>query len=163
MYLLITSGRLISVTMMFDEIVPGATHHSKSKLKKVSEVKSNLIDFDNLSRVDVIKRIFEIHGISEKYDVSPVRGPDFKLWYSGSRSVIHYVFPAPSQFIIVKAAESRVPQPLVPMKTIWCWLARYARNQTKRTLALHLTLIQFRRSRFASRGLVLFYKSIIIF
>ncbi|KIM71956.1 hypothetical protein PILCRDRAFT_93651 [Piloderma croceum F 1598] len=76
-------GRLTSVTMMFDEIVPGATHNSKLKLKKVSEVKSNLIDFDNLSHVEVIKRIFSIHGIGEKYDVSAVRSPDFKLWYSG--------------------------------------------------------------------------------
>jgi hypothetical protein len=162
MYLPITSGRLTSVTMTFDEIVPGATHHSKSKLKKVSEVKSNLIDFDNLSRVDVIKRIFEIHGISEKYDVSPVRGPDFKLWYSGSRSVVHYTFAVLSQFVIVKVVESRVLQPSVPMKTIWCWLAHYARNQTKQTLASPSTLIQFRHSRFASSGLVLFSQSIII-
>jgi len=70
--------------MTFDEIVPGATHHSKSKLKKVSEVKSNLIDFDNFSRTEVVKRIFTIHGISDKYDISPIRGPDFKLWYTGA-------------------------------------------------------------------------------
>ena len=71
--------------MTYDEIVPGATHNSKSKLKKVSEVKSNLIDFDNFSRTEVVKRIFVIHGISDKYDISPIRGPDFKLWYTGAR------------------------------------------------------------------------------
>ena len=52
--------------MTFDQIVPGATHNSKSNLKKVSEVKSNLIDFDNFH-------------ISHKYDISPIHGPDFKL------------------------------------------------------------------------------------
>ena len=76
--------------MTFDEIVPGATHHSKSKLKKVSEVKSNLIDFDNFSRAEVVKRIFAIHGISDKYDISPIRGPNFKLWYTGARCVNMY-------------------------------------------------------------------------
>jgi len=49
MYVPIISGHLTSVTMTFNEIVPGATHHSKSMLKKVYEVKSNLIDFDNFS------------------------------------------------------------------------------------------------------------------
>jgi hypothetical protein len=124
------------------------------KLKKVSEVKSNLIDFDNLSRVEVIKRIFSIHGIGEKYDVSAVRGPDFKLWYSGSRSVVHDAFAVLSQIFIIKVVESRELQPLVPMMTIRCLLVRYARNQTKPTSALPLTLIQFRRSRFASSGSV---------
>jgi hypothetical protein len=71
--------------MTYEEIVPGATHHSKSKSKKVSETKFNFIDFDNLSRAEVIKHIFMIHGISDKYDISPVHGPDFKLWYAGAR------------------------------------------------------------------------------
>jgi hypothetical protein len=70
--------------MTYDEIVPGATHHSKSKLKKNSETKTNLIDLDNLSRIEVIKRVFEIHSIADKYEVSPIRGPDFKLWYTGA-------------------------------------------------------------------------------
>ena len=65
--------------MTYDEIVSSVTYHSKSKLKKVSEIKSNLIDLDNLSHVEVIKHIFAIHGIHDKYDISPVCGPDFKL------------------------------------------------------------------------------------
>jgi len=71
--------------MIYEEIVPGATHNSKSKSKKVSETKSNLIDFDMLSRAAVIKCIFAIHGISDKYEISPICGPDFKLWYTGAR------------------------------------------------------------------------------
>ena len=70
--------------MMYDEIIPGATQNSKSKIKKVTDIKSNFIDFDNYTCMDVITRIFLIHGISDKYEVSPVRGPDFKLWYGGS-------------------------------------------------------------------------------
>ena len=70
--------------MTFEEIVPGATLHAKSKLKKTSKTKTNIIDFDNLSRVDVIRRIFVIHGVADKYDVSPIRGPDFKLWYASA-------------------------------------------------------------------------------
>jgi hypothetical protein len=141
MYVPIISGRLTSVTMTFNEIVPGATHHSKSKLKKVYEVKSNLIDFDNFSRVDVIKRIFEIHGISEKYDVGPVRGPDFKLWYSGSRLVIRNAFKVVSQSFIVKVVGSRALQLLVPTKIIRCSLVLYARNHSIPTLASHSTSI----------------------
>jgi hypothetical protein len=73
--------------MTYDEIVPGVTHHAKSKLKKVSKVKSNFIDFDKFSHTKVIKRILTIPGISDKYDISPVCGPDFKLWYMGARLV----------------------------------------------------------------------------
>jgi len=71
--------------MTYKEIIPGATHHLKLKSKKVSKTKSNFIDFDNLSWAEVIKHIFMIHGISDKYDISPVHGPDFKLWYAGAR------------------------------------------------------------------------------
>ena len=70
--------------MTFEEIVPGATLHAKSKLEKTSETKTNIIDFDNLSRVDVIRHIFVIHGVADKYDVSPIHGPDFKLWYASA-------------------------------------------------------------------------------
>ena len=70
--------------MTFEEIVPGATLHAKSKLKKTSETKTNIIDFDNLSQIDVIRCIFVIHGVVDKYDVSPICGPDFKLWYASA-------------------------------------------------------------------------------
>ena len=65
--------------MTYDEIVPGTMHHSKSNLKKVSEIRSNLIDFDNFLCTEVIKCIVAIQGISDKYDISPVHSPDFKL------------------------------------------------------------------------------------
>lgn len=81
---IIILGRLIAVTMTYDEIIPGATHHAKSKLKKNSETKTNVIDIDNLNRVQVLQRAFEIHGIAEKYNISPMRGPDFKLWFTGA-------------------------------------------------------------------------------
>jgi hypothetical protein len=77
-------GRLTSVTMYFDEIVPGATRMSKAKVKKISETKTDCIDFDNLSRVGVVQRIFEFHSLQGKYEASPVRGPEFKLWYAQS-------------------------------------------------------------------------------
>ena len=70
--------------MEYDMIVPGATRNAKEKLKKTSETKTNLIDFDNFSHTQVIKHIFEIHGIGDKYKISPVHGPDFKLWYTGA-------------------------------------------------------------------------------
>ena len=65
--------------MVYDMIVPGATCNAKEKMKKTSETKTNLIDFDNFSRTQVLKCVFEIYDIADKYDISPVRGPDFKL------------------------------------------------------------------------------------
>ena len=70
--------------MTYDEIMPGSTIHAKSKLKKATETKSNKIDFDTFSQVDIIRCVFAIHGIADKYEVSPMRGPNFKLWFTGS-------------------------------------------------------------------------------
>jgi len=70
--------------MHFDEIVPGATRMSKAKVKKIAEMKTDCIDFDNMSRIQAVQRILEFHGLKDKYEASPVRGPEFKLWYSQS-------------------------------------------------------------------------------
>jgi hypothetical protein len=70
--------------MFFDEIVPGATRMSKSKVKKVSDTKTDYIDFTKLSRVEVVQRFLDFHGLKDKYEASLVRGPEFKLWYSQS-------------------------------------------------------------------------------
>jgi hypothetical protein len=70
--------------MFFDEVVPGATRISKSKVKKVSDTKTDYIDFTRLSRVEVVQRFLDFHGLKGKYEANPVRGPKFKLWYSQS-------------------------------------------------------------------------------
>lgn len=70
--------------MFFDEVVPGATRMSKSKVKKVSDTKTDYIDFTKLSRVKVVHRFLDFHGMKDKYEASPTRGPEFKLWYSQS-------------------------------------------------------------------------------
>ena len=70
--------------MFYDEVVPGATRNSKAKVKKSCDVKSDLVDFTKSSRVDVIQRVFDIHGLKDKYEAGAHRGPEFKLWYSQS-------------------------------------------------------------------------------
>jgi hypothetical protein len=70
-------------SLLFEEILPGATLHAKSKLKKTAETKTNIINFNNLSQVDVIKWVFAINGAADKYEVSSICGPYFKLWYTG--------------------------------------------------------------------------------
>lgn len=62
--------------MKYDMIIPGATCNAKEKPKKTSDIKMNHIDFDNFSQTQVLRWIFEIHGIVDKYEISPAQGPD---------------------------------------------------------------------------------------
>ena len=75
-------------------IVPGATHNAKEKLKTL-ETKTNLIDFNNFSHTQVLRCIFEIHRIVDKYKISPVWGPDFKLWCTGAGYFVFVLLNAP--------------------------------------------------------------------
>lgn len=75
------AGHLTSVMMFFDEVVLGATRMLKSKVKKVSDMKTDYINFTTSSHTEVVKCFLKFYGLMEKYEASPVHGPEFKLWY----------------------------------------------------------------------------------
>jgi hypothetical protein len=84
---LVTDGHLVSVTLYFEEVLDGSSRSGKARVKKGHESKSDYVNFDNISRCDAIHKFLSFHEIQDKYEPSPIQGPQFKMWYTGSRYV----------------------------------------------------------------------------
>jgi hypothetical protein len=65
------------------EKAPGV--RGKVAMKKTRMIKTDHIRIDAITRVDFIQAFLRIHELSDQYSPSAHTGPEFKIWWTGSR------------------------------------------------------------------------------
>ena len=64
-----------------------STAQAKTVLKKVKITKMDNLVLDSITRVNFIKAILKIQGLSNNFSLGVHSGPNFKLWQMGARFV----------------------------------------------------------------------------
>jgi hypothetical protein len=82
------SGHLVSVTMYYSAPtnVPSA-RGTKAVVKKLNSIKLDRIIIVGATRSDFIKAFLSIHKLCDQFSPGVHAGPDFRIWWSGSRYV----------------------------------------------------------------------------
>jgi hypothetical protein len=84
----IPAGHLVNVTLIYLANLTPSTARVKTAPKKAKITKMDNIDLDLITRVEFIKAVLKIQGLSDNFSPGVHSGPSFKLWWTGARFVI---------------------------------------------------------------------------
>jgi hypothetical protein len=76
------------------EKVPGIRGKIAMKKTKTRTIKTDRIKIDDIARVDFIQAFLRIHELADQYSPGAHTGPEFKIWWTGSRyyALLHVVY-----------------------------------------------------------------------
>src|ERR1700685_4088712 len=83
---LASAGHLVLIAMIFTaaDKAYGASGVAKLVMKKMKTIKSEHIVLDNITHMEFIKEIFQVHDLADQYSPGIHMGPGFKLSWTGS-------------------------------------------------------------------------------
>jgi hypothetical protein len=83
---LASAGHLVLIAMIFTaaDKAYGASGVAKLVMKKTKTIKSEHIVLDNITRMEFINELFQVHDLADQYSPGIHMGPGFKLSWTGS-------------------------------------------------------------------------------
>jgi hypothetical protein len=139
---LASHGHMVTIAMLYTLLEKGG-RGMKPVSKKKTLAKFDFIRLTEISRSAFITEFLRVHDLHDQFSAGMLRGPSFKLWWTGSRYVLlrYYFFDSDDVLVVGR----RVLQQLTPIMTTK--LLQKLSPRKRRILVkspLSLTLIQWK-------------------